>query len=173
MLRLVEDADEDGDGSFDVERDNPAFAEGIQLCDERVKLLQKMEAVVYTVRFICHLPVYLRKRRRAKIAPPRASSHPLLPVCVPRACVVCPLLSSTRSSSRRAACTARARTKYASRNFFLRCCRPSKTCAALPPRRTRRHSTPCRTCCRCVRWTKSTWSCCLRRPGPLHCARHA
>ncbi len=173
LLRLVEDADEDGDGSFDVERDNPAFAEGIQLCDERVKLLQKMEAVVYTVRFSCHLYVYLRKRRRAKIAPPRASSHPLLPVCVPRACVVCPLLSSTRSSSRRAACTARARTKYASRNFFLRCCRPSKTCAALPPRRTRRHSTPCRTCCRCVRWTKSTWSCCLRRPGPLHCARHA
>jgi hypothetical protein len=48
---FIEHADEDGDGNFDIEKDNPAFAEEIRCCQERIKLINSMEAQIYAIIF--------------------------------------------------------------------------------------------------------------------------
>lgn len=48
---LIEHADEDGDGEFNVDTDNPAFAAEIRTCEERVDLIRDMESVCYAVIF--------------------------------------------------------------------------------------------------------------------------
>ena len=48
---FIEHADTDGDGKFDVEKDNPAFAEEIRCCKERIELISLMEAQIYAIIF--------------------------------------------------------------------------------------------------------------------------
>ena len=51
LLTFIEQADTDGDGQFDVEKDNPAFAEEIKCCKERMELLNIIEAQIYACIF--------------------------------------------------------------------------------------------------------------------------
>ena len=48
---FIEHADVDGDGKFNVETDNPAFAEEIRCCEERIQLIKLMEAQIYGIIF--------------------------------------------------------------------------------------------------------------------------